>query len=167
MKNNKNLKTIFTGVVIVLSLTLLVLTTYWGDVSKLLMGGGFPSTKTLEVIFLWSQNDAGDFVINWKLAGIFLAFLIVAIGFATTKMAMFTIPNKDKTALVFDIIALVGLVMIIVGLFIPLDLNNVTDMDGEKATTIFRVAQVTLYAGSPIALVAMGVNGVIGLKAGK
>lgn len=169
MKNNKNLKTVFTGIVVAAALTLLVLTTYWGNLSSMLNSSGIGSKNIMNLIFLWTADDeTKHIVMNWKLAGIFLTLLVVAIGFAVAKMAMYTIPNKDKTSLVFDILVLFGLVLIIVGLFLPLALGEYGARDiTDKQMTIMRATQVTLYAGSPIALAMSGVNGVVSLRAGK
>ena len=159
---NKNLKTVFTGLIIALAIILMTLTSFWADPSIFFQQNA--STLSSQAFCLWvSNNGAG--ALNWKMAWIFFILLLCGIGFVVANFIMFTLPNKSKVAFTFDILTIVGFLMIFIGMFIPYGIN--LNMRVDQSLTAIHATQIFMYVGSPLALAMSCINGFVSNKNNK
>lgn len=186
MKNNKTLRQILTGVGIGALIGLVVMTIALIDIPTILQySHGSETAIVLPTWSLWMVSEeamgstdltASVLSMNWKIAGAYLALIVIALASFAVKLGTCSVPamkeTKSCTALVLDIFAIVCIILALVALFMPLTLTlgefaKVEDEDYTGVAKMTTATQALAYCGAPIALGLGLVNGGVALKAAK
>lgn len=120
----------------------------------------------------WTQQSGdtwlGHYNMDWNYAGIFLALLLLALAATITKFVLFTIPsfkgrdNNAELLLGCEIAVIVGLILAVIALFLPINL----DMDQSYSTNAepARMTAARLLSMMAIPLSFMSALGAVGLS---
>ena len=174
MKNNKTLRQTMTGLMIASLIGLVVMTLMCVNVSGIITPQGRASMAYWS---LWMENEDAAaptdsvIIMNWKIAGAYLALIIIALASAVVKLGTSTVfafkEQKNASILVLDILAIVAIILGIVAMFMPMLITVEKYTDENFYKNIITSAQALMYCGTPIALGLATVNGVIASKAAK
>ena len=164
MKNNKNLRTIFHIIPIVCAAMLIMFTIFWVNAGPI---GALNARAATNYSSLWTNDEDMNVVINWKIGGIYLAVLLIALSFTIFNLVKFVIPSKDKILLTFNICSIVSLIAIVMAMFLPYCMKwGAIDTD-EVPKKIAIAVQALIYMGTPLLLVSSITNIVIDHRVNK